>query len=351
MKFNLRSKFKRASALLLALLMLLSFTLVGCVEEESFDEKFDNAIKNTDRITDKKSSESVSEENSGNESLSEQYENDPICELLGISGFSGKPFAHVNGGVPTFTEAEITTEAYEFYSELDSLGRCGYVMACIGKELMPTEEREDIGSVKPTGWINKEYPADLVSGRYIYNRCHLIGFQLTGENANKKNLITGTRYMNWDGMVEFENMIADYIKETGNHVMYRVTPMFYENELVARGVHMEAYSVEDEGEGISFNVYAYNVQPGIVIDYKTGNSWLSDEQPPVLDTDDKDESDNDNTSQPSKYILNTSTKKIHSPTCSKAASISEGNKQEYEGDIADLGTEYTKCGICNAGIN
>ena len=339
MKFNTASKFKRFSAALLAILMLLSFTLVGCMEDDGFAGNREGAIENAGDTADGKLNDGVS---------SSQYENDPICKLLGISDYSGKPYAHVNGGVPTFTEAEITTEAYEFYSELDSLGRCGYVMACVGKELMPTDDREEIGSVKPTGWVQKEYSADLVNGRYIYNRCHLIGFQLTGENANKQNLITGTRYMNWDGMVEFENMIADYIKETDNHVMYRVTPMFYENELVARGVHMEAYSVEDGGEGISFNVYVYNVQPGIAIDYKTGNNWLSDEPMPDANNSDKNESNGEDNSTKT-YILNTNTHKIHSPDCSSAASISEANRQEYTGKLSDLGSEYTKCGICKAG--
>ena len=189
-----------------------------------------------------------------------------------IPDFSGKPYVVINDNQPGFTEEELVRESYEFYSELDYLGRCGYVMACIGKDMMPTEDRESISHVKPTGWAQAYY--DFVDGQALYNRCHLIGFQLTGENANKQNLITGTRYMNTEGMLPFENMVADYIKETGNHVLYRVTPIFDGNNLVANGVQMEAYSVEDKGDGICFHVYVYNNQPGVAIDYTTGESEL-----------------------------------------------------------------------------
>ncbi len=195
--------------------------------------------------------------------------------LNDIPEFSTEAFVPVNGNIPEFTEQDLTDKAYEFYSELDSLNRCGYAMACIGKELMPTEERGSIGQIKPSGWQTVKY--DFVDGKYLYNRCHLIGFQLAGENANEKNLITGTRYFNVEGMLPFENMVADYVKETGNHVLYRVTPVFEGNQLVARGVQMEAYSVEDRGEGICYNVYVYNNQPGIEIDYATGKSRLAEE--------------------------------------------------------------------------
>lgn len=192
-----------------------------------------------------------------------------------IPEYSGSPYVEINGNVPYFTDEDLTTEAFETYSELDELGRCGTAYANICRELMPTEPREDIGRVKPTGWKSVRY--DNVNGGSLYNRCHLIGFQLAGENANELNLITGTRYMNVDGMLPFENMVADYAKETGNHVLYRVTPVFEDTELVARGVLMEALSVEDGGEGVLFNVYVYNVQPGIGIDYATGDNWLLEE--------------------------------------------------------------------------
>lgn len=198
----------------------------------------------------------------------------PVLALEEIADYDGSPYAEINGNVPNFTEEDLTTEPFELYSELDDLGRCGVACANICKELMPTEKRGDIGHIKPTGWQSARY--DSVDGQSLYNRCHLIGFQLAGENDNRQNLITGTRYMNVDGMLPFENLVADYVKETGNHVLYRVTPVFQGTELVARGVQMEAMSVEDGGEGVYFNVYAYNVQPGIGIDYATGDNWLEE---------------------------------------------------------------------------
>ena len=197
----------------------------------------------------------------------------PNFDLTNIPDFSDTPYVEVNGNVPYFTQDDITTDSYETYSPLDALGRCGVVMSCIGQDLMPTEERGNIGQVKPSGWQTVKY--DFVNGKYLYNRCHLIGFQLTGQNANTCNLITGTRYMNMEGMLPFENMVADYIKETNNHVLYRVTPIFQDDELVARGVLIEAKSVEDDGDGILFCVYVYNNQPGVEIDHLTGLSKAS----------------------------------------------------------------------------
>ena len=186
--------------------------------------------------------------------------------------YSGAPYAVVNDNQPNFTDAELTTKAYEKYSPLDQYGRCRVAIASCGTEIMPAagEERGSISSVKPSGWVQASYSG--ISGGYLWNRCHLIGWQLSAENANTSNLITGTRYMNIEGMLPFENMVADYIRETKNHVAYRITPIFAENELVCRGVRMEAYSIEDNGEGICFHVYCYNVQPGITIDYATGKS-------------------------------------------------------------------------------
>ena len=196
----------------------------------------------------------------------------PDITLADIPKYSGSPYVVMNDNNPYFDDKQCTIYSFEYYSELDELGRCGVTYACVGKDIMPTEDRESIGHVKPTGWQSTKY--DVVDGKYLYNRCHLIGFQLTGENANKKNLITGTRSMNVDGMLPFENMVADYVSETGNHVMYRVTPLYDKENLVATGVLMEAKSVEDQGEGILFNVFVYNVQKGIVIDYATGDSRL-----------------------------------------------------------------------------
>ena len=254
----------------------------------------------------------------------------------GIPGFSGEAYAVVDDNQPAFTEDELTIEAYEYYSRLDQLGRCGYAMACIGQELMPTQDRGSIGQVKPSGWQTVKY--DFVDGKYLYNRCHLIGYQLTGENANEQNLITGTRYLNVEGMLPFENMVADYIKETGNHVLYRVTPEFTGSELVARGVRIEGYSVEDNGAGICFHVYAYNTQPGVTIDYQTGKSELAQQQTQATEHEEKQE----------QFVLNTNSKKFHSPDCSRGQDISPEKRQVYAGQRSALMADgYQAAGCCN----
>lgn len=188
--------------------------------------------------------------------------------------YSGDPYVVINDNEPSFSSEELESDSFESYGELDDLGRCTIAFANLSSELMPQGERGSIGQVKPSGWQTVRY--DSVDGKYLYNRCHLIGWQLSGENANERNLITGTRYMNTEGMLPFENMVADHIKETDGHVLYRVTPIFVEDELVARGVQMEAYSIEDAGASICFNVFVYNVQPGIEIDYSDGSSRLSE---------------------------------------------------------------------------
>lgn len=198
----------------------------------------------------------------------------PTVNLEDIPAYSGEPYVVIADNIPDFTDEEKQMQGFEDYSPLDDLGRCGVAFASIDESTMPDEERGNISSVKPSGWHSVKYEG--ISGGSLYNRCHLIGWQLAGENANKLNLITGTRYMNVDGMLPFENMVADYVKETGNHVLYRVTPIYDGDNLVANGVQMEAYSVEDEGEGVMFHVFCYNVQPGIEIDYATGESWKSD---------------------------------------------------------------------------
>lgn len=191
---------------------------------------------------------------------------------LDIPEYSGSPAIEINNNIPFFTDEELVTESFEYYSDLDSLGRVGVAYANISKDTMPTEKRKDIYSVKPTGWHSVKY--DVVEGESLYNRCHLIAFQLSAENANEKNLMTGTRYFNVQGMLPFEDMVDDYVDETLNHVLYRVTPIFDGDNLIADGVLIEAKSVEDNGEGILFNVFVYNVQPQIKIDYKTGKSSL-----------------------------------------------------------------------------
>ena len=198
--------------------------------------------------------------------------NDAAVSLDSIPEYNGSPYIAINDNVPFFKEYELTDESFEEYSRLDSLGRCGTATACIGKDIMPTEKRGSIGQIKPSGWQTVKY--DFVDGKYLYNRCHLIGYQLTGENANERNLITGTRYFNVDGMLPFENMVADYVKETYNHVLYRSTPIYDGNNLLANGILLEAKSIEDDGDGILFNVFIYNVQPGVIIDYSNGDSII-----------------------------------------------------------------------------
>lgn len=297
-----------------------------------------------------------------------------LVSISDIPEYSGSPYIAINKNVPFFEDSELTTNSFESYSEQDSLGRCGTAVASVGKDIMPTEDRGSIGSVKPTGWHTVKY--DGIDGVYLYNRCHLIGYQLTGENANIQNLITGTRYMNVEGMLPFEKMVADYVKETNNHVMYRVTPVFEENNLLASGVVIEAKSVEDDGEGILFNVYCYNVQPGIEIDYATGESKIIEESEeenittstPIISsavatvvannnsttTTISDSTDaNTNATQTKNevehsYVLNTNTKRFHYTSCSNVKQMSEKNKKDYTGtrdEVISMG--YKSCGRCN----
>lgn len=273
----------------------------------------------------------------------------PAADTVSLSevpAYSGEPYVAINNNTPGFNDEELTTTSFETYSTLDYLGRCGVAYACIGTDLMPTEDRGSISEVTPSGWINKEY-----DGQYLYNRCHLIGFQLSGENANESNLITGTRYMNVEGMLPFENMIADYVHETDNHVLYRVTPIYDGTNLVASGVQLEAESVEDDGEGVLFNVYVYNVQPGITIDYATGESWQEQgtTTTPVQEEPVQEEPEEQTpVSSGTTYILNTNTKKFHYPSCSSVDQMSEKNRQEFTGtrdEVIAMG--YDPCGRCH----
>jgi DNA-entry nuclease len=252
-----------------------------------------------------------------------------------IPSFTDEPYVVINNNIPDFTQSDYTTTSFETYGELDSLGRCTTAYACIGQDLMPTEERGSIGSVKPTGWQTIKY--NNVDGKYLYNRCHLIGYQLTAENANERNLITGTRYLNVTGMLPFEDEVAEYIKETGNHVLYRVTPQFEGDELVARGVQMEAYSVEDNGESICFNVYCYNNQPDIEINYSDGTSKA------VNSSNDFDDGSDTDT-----FIVNISSKKFHTKDCTAVEKIKDDNKKTYTGSRQSLiNNGYEPCKQCN----
>ena len=248
--------------------------------------------------------------------------NNSYVSLDAIPAYDGKAYVAVNNNEPFFTDSDMTTTAFENYSDLDSLGRCGVAYANICQEIMPTEKRGAIGMVKPSGWHTVKYP-ELIKDRYLYNRCHLIGFQLAGENANTKNLITGTRYLNVDGMLPFEDEVADYVKETDNHVLYRVTPVFDGDNLVASGVQMEAESVEDDGAGVKFNIFCYNVQPGIEIDYATGKSWESRQTPEA------GESSEPASGEEREYVLNTSSHKFHLPDCPAVDTMSEKNKEIF----------------------
>lgn len=380
MKHN-RPQKRLITQLSLWLALLLTFT--GCAESTVTPQDNTYAIEQLATIPSElleASETAVSEPESGQpqENASETQESQQVVSatdvptgegtsafsLRGIPAYSGTPYTEVNGNQPYFTEEELTTQSFETYSELDSLGRCGMAYANVGQDLMPTEPRGEIGAVKPSGWHLVKY--DNVDGKYLYNRCHLIAYMLAAENANPQNLITGTRYLNVQGMLPFETKVCDYVKNTGNHVLYRVTPIFDGDNLLADGVLMEAYSVEDAGEGISFCVFAYNVQPGIGIDYATGDNWaegsgtyqstvasVAEETPvPQPETDTAvqitPESSAPQESQGITYVLNTNTKKFHYPTCSSVDDMKEKNKQIYTGsreEVINMG--YVPCKRCN----
>ena len=329
----------------------------GETEERDGFESLDSASCKGDTVPSQSDAPSASQGQQTESSAPTEITTASSFSLSDVPAYSGKAYISVNGNVPYFTAAELTTTSFETYSDLDTLGRCGVTYACIEQDLMPTKERGSIGMVKPTGWHTVRYD-DLVDGKYLYNRCHLIGYQLTGENANTQNLITGTRYLNIEGMLPFENMVADYIQETDNHVLYRVTPIFEGNNLLANGVLMEGYSVEDKGAGVSYCVFAYNVQPGIEIDYATGESKLADsaqqeEQktatvtPTPSPEPEKQEPATGSEASQADYILNTNTKKFHYPTCSSVNDMKEKNKQEFFGTRDEaISNGYFPCGRC-----
>ena len=292
----------------------------------------------------------------------EKYVVDPAS----VPAYSGTPYTELNANIPVFSDEEKTkTDVFEYYSAQDHLGRCGVAYANVCKDIMPTEERGEIGRVKPTGWVQNKYLGIVDSEPpYLYNRCHLIAYGLAGENDNELNLITGTRYMNVEGMNSFELQVLDYVRSTGNHVLYRVTPIFEGDNLLASGVEMEAWSVEDEGRGICFHVYCYNVQPGIVIDYATGENRLSDEvlenfedtTSEAVTTELTTEMVERNTTESTeeakeyKYILNTNSMKIHRPNCSSVNDMAEHNKLGANDDIEELKKMgYSPCQKCLKG--
>lgn len=282
-----------------------------------------------------------------------EYGDEDAEDILSvIPPFSGEPYVELTSNFPNFTSEERECEAaFENYSELDGLGRCGVAYANICPDIMPTEERGEIGQIKPSGWQLVKY--DIVDGKYLYNRCHLIAYQLAGENANEKNLITGTRYFNVSGMLPFENEVAEYVKSTGNHVLYRVTPVYDGDNLVATGVRMEAYSVEDDGEGVCYHVFVYNSQPGIRIDYATGASRLAEDDA-VTENHGLSEMEagyglHDNSDSGTQaYVVNTNTKRFHLPACPSVDDIKEKNKMEVSCNREELVDDgYIPCKNCN----
>ena len=297
---NIWLKLRKTAAITLCELLAIATIFTGCASTDLSGtegaghaagavvtgEDSSGALGRTDNVDGAKGGRDLSEADSGANGTvqadavkpqEDLVNNNSYVSLDAIPAYDGKAYVAVNNNEPFFTDGDMTTTAFENYSDLDSLGRCGVAYANICKDIMPTEERGKIGMIKPSGWHTVKY--DVIKDRYLYNRCHLIGYQLAGENANPKNLITGTRYLNVEGMLPFENLVADYVNNTGNHVLYRVTPMFSGSNLVANGVLIEAKSVEDNGGGILFNVYCYNVQPGVGINYENGDSWLDGTTP------------------------------------------------------------------------
>lgn len=269
--------------------------------------------------------------------------NNSYVSLDAIPAYDGKAYVAVNNNEPFFTDSDMTTTAFENYSDLDSLGRCGVAYANICKDIMPTEERGKIGMIKPSGWHTVKY--DVIKDRYLYNRCHLIGYQLAGENANPKNLITGTRYLNVEGMFPFENLVADYVNNTGNHVLYRVTPMFSGSNLVANGVLIEAKSVEDNGGGILFNVYCYNVQPGVGINYENGDSWLDGTPGSASSGSDSSAAENsaaDSSNSETMVHITATGKKYHRAGC---RTLKKSDTEVTLDEAKSMG--LSPCGICN----
>ncbi len=324
---------KISKSSLAGILIALTILLSACSAETTVDSESEAGQQTSTLETEQP------ESNDDPSNVSQEAQS--TISLDNIPSYSGTAYVEIHNNQPVFSQEELQAakSSYETYTHLDSLGRCGVCTASIGTDIMPSEKRGAIGSVKPTGWHTVKY--DTIADRYLYNRCHLIGYQLTGENANVNNLITGTRYLNVEGMLPFENMVSDYVQQTNHHVLYRVTPIFQGDNLVASGVLMEAQSVEDQGSGISFFVYCYNVQPGIGIDYATGDSW----QENTVQTQGDNQIQDTTTSE---YILNTNTRKFHRPSCYHIKTIKEDNKESYTGSRDDLINQgYEPCKTCN----
>lgn len=365
---------QRIAAALAALALAFSFALpaTGCTVSIG-----DNAAG---------SGSSISSTYGGSGSTGSDDARSAQATIADIPAYTGALCININHGEPGFTEQDEARGTFLQFSDLDFEGRCGTAFARIGPDTISNEKRGDISQVHPSGWVQRKY--SFVDDGMLYNRSHLIAHQLCGENANEKNLITGTRTFNAVGMLYYEELVGDYVRSTGNHVLYRVTPLFAANDLVARGVQMEAKSVEDNGEAVQFNVFVYNVEPGVAIDYVTGESWESSETPQVTskgsatittaaaaradkaaagsagtgngtssesgsngssgdDGADGNSTNNQGASEQQDYILNVKNKKFHKPDCSAASDISSANKQDFTGTRDQLiARGYSPCGIC-----
>ena len=328
--------------------ILMSFMFLGCEDTSAPDEN-----ESSESIVSESVSETIVEEPITEEKASEEEAVDYVFSMADVPAYNGEPYVELNNNVPLFNEEDKNDFAFELYSNLDSLGRCGVASVNIANYMLPTEERGNIGDVKPSGWHTVKYEG-VVEGNYLYNRCHLIGYLLTGKNDDERNLITGTRYFNVQGMAPFENKVCDYLEGSDNHVLYRVTPIFEGDNLVASGVTMEAYSVEDNGAGICFYVFVYNVQPGVEIDYKTGDSKLEGEEATGSDVvatpsdNDQGESKEDTTEQKTHdYVLNTNTHKFHYPECDSVKDMKEKNKKFVTSTREDVISQgYEPCQRC-----
>ena len=327
---NIWLKLRKTAAITLCELLAIATIFTGCASTNLSDTEADSGANGTGQADAGKPQEDLVNNNS-------------YVSLDAIPAYDGKAYVAVNNNEPFFTDSDMTTTAFENYSDLDSLGRCGVAYANICKDIMPTEERGKIGMIKPSGWHTVKY--DVIKDRYLYNRCHLIGYQLAGENANPKNLITGTRYLNVEGMLPFENLVADYVNNTGNHALYRVTPMFSGSNLVANGVLIEAKSVEDNGGGILFNVYCYNVQPGVGINYENGDSWLDGTTGSASSGSDTSATENsaaDSSNSETMVHITATGKKYHRAGC---RTLKKSDTEVTLDEAKSMG--LSPCGICN----
>ena len=339
---NIWLKLRKTAAIALCELLAIATIFTGCASTDlSGTEGAGHAVGAV--VADEDSSSALGSKDKVDGPQEDLVNNNSYVSLDAIPAYDGKAYVAVNNNEPFFTDSDMTTTAFENYSDLDSLGRCGVAYANICKDIMPTEERGKIGMIKPSGWHTVKY--DVIKDRYLYNRCHLIGYQLAGENANPKNLITGTRYLNVEGMLPFENLVADYVNNTGNHVLYRVTPMFSGSNLVANGVLIEAKSVEDNGGGILFNVYCYNVQPGVGINYENGDSWLDGTTGSASSGSDSSAAENsaaDSSNSETMVHITATGKKYHRAGC---RTLKKSDTEVTLDEAKSMG--LSPCGICN----